>query len=159
MSTSLTAPYTTAFDFERTVGPRIGVFLAGLRERRLLGVRGSRGRVLCPVAEFDPVTAEATGDYVELDPVGTVTAWTWVDPRPADPLDSPFAWALVRIDGADDSFFHRVDTGGDPSLLSSGLRVRVRWAAETVGSIEDIVCFEPVTDDEPSGSAPSGSAP
>ncbi|TYL45885.1 DNA-binding protein [Nocardioides sp. BGMRC 2183] len=145
MDTSLAAPYTTAFGFERTVGPQIGAFLAGLRARRLLGVRVGEDRVLCPVAEFDPVTSAATGDLVELEPSGTVTAWTWVDPREGwdEPIDSPYAWALIRIDGADNTFFHRVDTGGDPARMTPGLRVRVRWAADPVGSIEDIVCFEP----------------
>ncbi|WP_206056518.1 OB-fold domain-containing protein [Nocardioides sp. GY 10113] len=146
MSTeSLSAPYSTEFGFERTVGPKIGVFLGGLREGRLLGVRGSEERVLCPVAEFDPVTAEETGGFVELDPVGAVHSFTWVEPRAQDPLDRPFGWALIAIDGADTCLFHAVDTGGDPAALRTGLRVRARWADQRVGSIRDIVCFEPVT--------------
>ncbi|MEQ6901421.1 OB-fold domain-containing protein [Nocardioides sp. YIM 152588] len=144
MSTeSLSAPYTTEFGFERTVGPTIGVFLGGLRQGRLLGVRGSEERILCPAAEFDPVTAEAVGEFVELEARGTVVTHTWVQPRVGDPVDRPFAWALIRIDGADTNLFHAVDTGGDPTPLRAGLRVRARWADERVGSIRDIACFEP----------------
>lgn len=40
---SLTAPYTIEFPFRRTAGPKIGAFLAGLREARLFGVRTARG--------------------------------------------------------------------------------------------------------------------
>ena len=30
------------------------------------------------------------------------------------------------------------------SELRTGMRVRVRWSAETVGAITDIACFEPL---------------
>ena len=36
----------------------LGTFLAGLRDRRILGVRGSDGRVLVPPTDYDPVTSE-----------------------------------------------------------------------------------------------------
>jgi uncharacterized OB-fold protein len=141
---SLSAPYTVEFPFDRTVGPTVGTFLAGLRDGRLLGIRGSGGRVLCPAVEFDPATAEETGDLVELGEEGTVVSWTWVPARTGDPLPHDFAWALVAIDGTDGSFFHAVDVGGDPGRMETGMRVRVRWREDRVGEIGDIVCFEPV---------------
>ena len=57
-------------------------------------------------------------------------------------LSQPFAWALVRLDGADTAMLHAVDAG-NPSRMRTGMRVRVRWRAETVGEIQDIECFEP----------------
>ncbi|MCW2795146.1 OB-fold domain-containing protein [Nocardioides sp.] len=142
--TSLSAPYTVEFPFDRTVGPKVGTFLAGLREARLFGVRAPGGRVLCPAVEFDPETAEETGELVELAGEGTVVSWTWVSTREGDPLPHDFAWALVAIDGTDGSFFHAVDVGGDPGRMSTGMRVRVRWREVRVGEIGDIGCFEPV---------------
>ncbi|MFE3444222.1 Zn-ribbon domain-containing OB-fold protein [Nocardia sp. NPDC059180] len=141
---SLNAPYSLQFPFNRTVGPTVGAFLGGLREGRLFGVRTDRGTVLCPAAEFDPQTARATGELVELAKTGTVRHWTWVPHRPDDDFAHDYAWALITIDGTEGGLFHAVDTGGDPSRMTPGLRVAPRWRAERVGSIRDIVCFEPV---------------
>lgn len=141
---SLSAPYTVEFPFQRTVGPKIGVFLGGLRDGRLFGVRTRDGEILCPAFEFDPRTAAPTGELVELGTVGEVQSWTWVPRRDDDVLTTGFAWALIRVDGAVGGLFHAVDTGGNPAAMAAGMRVRVRWSAARVGSIRDIECFEPV---------------
>ncbi|MQY31157.1 Zn-ribbon domain-containing OB-fold protein [Nocardia aurantia] len=141
---SLCAGYEIAFPFERTVGTVVGTFLGGLRERRLLGIRTGRGTVLCPPAEFDPVTGESLDELVDLEPHGRVEAWTWVPHRDGDPVGHDFAWALIAVDGAEGSFFHALDTGGDPDRVRHGLRVRARWAEEPRGELRDLVCFEPM---------------
>ncbi len=140
---ALSAPYTIAFPFERTVGPAVGAFLGGLREGRLQGVRGAGGSVLCPALEFDPRTGEPAGEPVPLTGHGTVQAWTWVRARAGDIVGHDFAWALIAIDGAAGALFHAVDTGGDSSRMAAGLRVRVRWRQHRSGDIRDIECFEP----------------
>lgn len=137
----LCAPYTVEFPFRRTVGPKIGTFLGGLRDARLFGCRTPRG-VLCPPLEFDPETGAATGDLVEVEPAGTVTTWTWVPARPGDPLPHDFAWALVAIDGTVGALFHAVDTGGEREQMHTGLRVRARWRPERDGALTDLWCFE-----------------
>lgn len=141
---SLRAPYTIEFGFERTVGPKIGAFLGGLRAARLFGVRTAGGHVLCPVLEFDPADGSATGALVELEPKGVVLQWTWVPPRPADELKTSFAWALIRIKGTTNSMFHAVDVGGNPAAMKSGLAVTPRWRTDRVGAITDIICFQPI---------------
>lgn len=141
---SLSAPYTVEFPFDRTVGPTVGAFLSGLRDGRLLGIRGSGDRVLCPAVEFDPETGEETGDLVELSGEGEVVSWTWVPAREGDPLPHDFAWALVALDGAHGSFFHALDTGGSPAGVRTGMRVRARWRPERTGVLTDLACFEPV---------------
>ncbi|MET0133256.1 MAG: OB-fold domain-containing protein [Kibdelosporangium sp.] len=141
---SLSAPYPIEFPFERTVGPKIGTFLGGLRDGRLHGVRSARG-ILCPPLEFDPVTGAETGELVPLAAIGTVASWTWVPARPGDPLPHDFAWALIAIDGTVGALFHAVDVGGKSSRMDAGLRVRARWRAERVGHIRDIECFEAVS--------------
>jgi uncharacterized OB-fold protein len=141
---SLSAPYTVEFPFDRTVGPTVGAFLAGLRDRQLYGVRSPAGRVLCPAVEFDPETGEPTGELVPLTGEGAVVSWTWVPAREGDPLPHDFAWVLVALDGAHGSIFHALDTAGEPEKVSTGLRVRVRWARERTGQLSDLACFEPV---------------
>jgi uncharacterized OB-fold protein len=138
----LSAPMTIGFDYTRSLGPVLGRFMAGLRDRRVLGGRTSDGRVHVPPLEYDPVTLEPITDLVDVSPTGTVVSWTW-NPRPLEgqPLDRPFAWALIRLDGADTSLLHAVDA----TAVHTGMRVRVRWASETGGRIQDIACFEPHT--------------
>jgi uncharacterized OB-fold protein len=93
--------------------------------------------------EHDPETSEPTGEFVEVGPSGTVTSWAWVHaPRECHPLERPFAWALIRLDGADTALLHAVDAGSE-AKLATGLRVRPRWRAERKGEIHDIECFEP----------------
>jgi uncharacterized OB-fold protein len=139
----LSAPLVLEYPFTRTVGPVQSAFLTGLRERLVLGVRTRDGRVLCPPVEYDPVTSDELTDLVELADTGTVTTWSWEPaPRPNQPLGRPFAWALVQIEGADTALLHAVDAGA-PERVTTGMRVRVRWAQERVGAITDIACFEP----------------
>ncbi|HWS38561.1 MAG TPA: OB-fold domain-containing protein, partial [Actinoplanes sp.] len=142
---TLAAPLTIAFDYTRSLGPVLGRFMAGLRDRRVLGSRTADGRVHVPPLEFDPDTHAPVTDLVEVSPTGTVLTWTWVDhPREGQPLGHPFAWALILLDGAGTPLLHAVDTGS-PDKIKTGLRVRIRWAPSPTGHIRDITCFEPGT--------------
>ena len=139
----LSAPHRLEYPYKRSVGKVLGKFFAALRERRILGVRGSDGRVLVPPQEYDPVTAETLEDLVPVGNAGVVVSWAWIEkPSPKQPLAGPFAWALIRLDGADTALLHAIDAG-NPSRLRTGMRVQARWRAEREGSIRDIECFEP----------------
>jgi hypothetical protein len=139
----LSAPLVLEYPFKRTVGPVQSAFLTGLREGLVVGVRTNDGRVLCPPVEYDPVTSAELTELVELADTGTVTTWSWEpEPRAGQPLDHPFAWALVQFDGADTGLLHALDAGS-PDAVSTGMRVRVRWSDPREGNITDIACFEP----------------
>ncbi|WP_098009370.1 Zn-ribbon domain-containing OB-fold protein [Streptomyces sp. sk226] len=143
MSDVLSAPLVVEFPFTRSLGPVQSAFLTGLRERTVLGVRTDDGTVLVPPVEYDPVTANELRDLVEVATTGTVTTWAWnPSPRRDQPLDTPFAWVLVRLDGASTALLHALDAPG-PESVRTGMRVRVRWAATRTGAITDIACFEP----------------
>lgn len=141
-SRTLSAPVTVAFDYTRSVGPVLGRFLTGLRDGQLVGARLSDGTVAVPPPEFDPSSHSAVTDFVDLPDTGTVRSWTWVaEPVAGQPFERPFAFALIQLDGADTSVLHAVDVAS-PDEISTGLRVRARWAAERTGSVTDLV-FEP----------------
>jgi uncharacterized OB-fold protein len=151
----LSAPLRLSFDYTRSVGPTLSQFFTALRERRIVGARGSDGRVYVPPAEFDPVTYERLTEIVPVASVGTVLSWTWQpEPLEGQPLDRPFAWALIKLDGADVPLLHAVDVGdaGSSDAISSGARVHVHWVDEPAGAITDIAYFalgdeaEPVSD-------------
>ena len=140
----LSAPLEVGFDYTRSLGPVLSRFVTALRDRRVEGVRGSDGRVHVPPVEYDPVTGQPLSEPVEVGTEGTVVTWSWMaDPLEGQPLAHPFAWALVRLDGADTALLHAVDAGS-PAAMRTGMRVRIRWAEQTVGHIRDIACFEPV---------------
>jgi hypothetical protein len=149
----LSAPLEIGFDYTRSLGPTLSQFMTGLAGRRILGARGADGRVHAPPFEYDPVTFEPPGELVEVGPEGTVTTWSWVrEPLEGQPLTRPFAWALIRLDGADTAMLHAVDAGS-ARAMRTGMRVRVRWADTPVGHIRDIVCFEPTDGSEPESPA------
>jgi uncharacterized protein len=137
----LSAPLTLTFDYTRSLGPTLGAFMTGLAGRRVVGARISDGRVVVPPVEYDPSTHAPVTELVEVADQGTVVSWSWqADPLPGQPLSRPFAWALIRLDGADTPMLHAIDAAYD--AVHSGLRVRARWAAEPVGDVRDIECFE-----------------
>ena len=157
----LEAPLVIEYPFNRTTGPVIGAFLTGLKARRVLGIRDTEGRVVCPPVEYDPETGEPLTEMVEVGTEGEVTSWSWVaNVRQDQPLSTPHALAFVRLDGADTAMLHVVDVrglagsspadprapsdAGDPSRMKTGMRVRVRWSPAREGSIRDIACFVPL---------------
>jgi uncharacterized OB-fold protein len=139
----LSAPLRLSFDYTRSVGPTLSQFFTALRERRIIGVRGSDGRVYVPPAEFDPVTYERLTEMVPVASVGTVLSWTWQpEPLEGQPLDRPFAWALIKLDGADVPLLHAIDVGAaGPDSIASGARVHAHWVDEPAGAITDIAYF------------------
>ncbi len=140
-----TSPHVLEYPYVRSTGPTIGSFLTGLREGKIVGTTGSEGRVIGPPTEYDPITSEDTHGVVEVGPGGTVETWAWVsEPRFDAPLDRPFAWALVKLDGADTSLLHVVDAGTSDAIFS-GLRVTATFVpeADRVGAIKDLRCFVP----------------
>jgi uncharacterized OB-fold protein len=146
--------------YTRSVGPVLGRFMTALRDGRILGVKGRDGRVIVPPQEYDPVTSEAIGesaaDFVEVGPAGRVLTWSWVaTPRVGKhPLDRPFAFALISLDGADTALLHAVDCG-TPDGIVSGVRVAPRWRSDRVGKITDIECFTVLADGEQPVTAPA----
>jgi uncharacterized protein len=145
----LSAPLRLSFDYTRSVGPLLSQFFTALRGRRVVGVRGSDGRVLVPPAEYDPVTYESLTEVVPVSAVGTVQSWTWQsEPLEGQPLDRPFAWALIKLDGADTALLHAVDAGSSDAI-STGARVHVHWLDEPVGAITDIAYFSLGDAEEP----------
>jgi uncharacterized protein len=145
MTERLSAPYTLKYAYTRSTGPVIGRFLDSLRDHVLEGIRAVDGRVLFPPTEYDEQGRETTGEFVTLRPTGTVTSFTWVnEPRGSHPLDRPFAWALIKLDGADTAMVHAVDAGKEKAM-KIGMRVRVRWAEKATGTIRDIACFDPIS--------------
>jgi len=135
VTSGLRAPHAIVLAFERSVGGATAAFLAGLARGEMWGSRDGEQRVTVPPTD--------DGELVRVADVGTVRAWSWVaEPDARHPLVTPFAFALIQLDGADTSLLHVVDVATEDALVS-GLRVRADWRAERRGSVLDIRAFVP----------------
>ncbi len=133
------------FPYKRSTGEVVGRFLAGLRDqKKIWGLRVSRQGVVVPPQSYSEVDAKAGGEWVEVAETGVVTAVAEVT-RPIEglhPSSEPFAFVLVKLDGADTALAHVVLDRLD--RLRVGSRVRATWApdGERRGTIRDIEAFE-----------------
>ena len=139
----LSQAFELGFTYTRSTGPVVGRFLTALRDRRIIGNRASDGREIVPPMEYDPDTAEALDEFVEVGQAGEIVSWCWVkQPRDAHPLDEPFAWAMIRLDGADVPMVHCIRAASEDAVKTGG-RVKAVWVDEPRGFIDDIKYFEP----------------
>ena len=132
------------FPYKHSTGEVIGRFLAGLKEqKRIWGQRVGGQGVVVPPLGYSEVDASAGGEWVEVKPTGTVTAFARVHEPIAHlhPCSTAFAFVLVQLDGADTALAHVVRD--DLDRLRVGTRVEAVWAAdeERRGSIRDIAHF------------------
>ncbi len=145
MSAPMRLDVVSEFPYKHSTGEVIGRFLAGLKEqKRIWGQRVAGQGVVVPPLGYSEVDASAGGEWVEVQPTGTVTAVAVVREPIANlhPVDRPFAFVLVKLDGADTALAHVVTD--DLDTLRVGARVEAVWAAERTGSIRDIECFRVV---------------
>src|SRR5690349_5152111 len=132
---TLHAPLKVEFDYTRSLGPTLSEFMSGLRRHQVVGGRLADGTVVVPPPEYDPQTLDPVTDLVPVADEGVVQSWSWVpEPVKGQPLDRPFAWALVLLDGADRPLLHAVAVDS-PDAIETGLRVRARWSDEAAGAI------------------------
>lgn len=137
LPTALTSSHTLDYTYKRSLGPILSQFFTALRDGHFVGIKRSDGSVLMPPKEYDPDTSEQLDEMVDVADAGIVTSWSWVSkPREQQPLDHPFAYALVLLDGASTPFLHVVDAGSE-AAMKTGMRVQAKWGEERHGAITD----------------------
>ena len=105
----LNQAFELGFTYTRSTGPVVGRFLTGLKNRSIVGIKASDGRVVVPPMEYDPDTAAELSEFVEVGQQGEIVSFAWVkEPREAHPMQVPFAWAMIKLDGADVPMIHCV---------------------------------------------------
>jgi uncharacterized OB-fold protein len=132
------------FPYKHSTGPVIGRFLAGLKEQKTIwGQRVAGQGVVVPPSGYSETDGSEGGEWVEVKDSGVVTAVAVVHHPIAGlhPCATPFAFVLVRLDGADTALAHIVTENLD--ALEIGARVQAVWAAdgERTGTIRDIAAF------------------
>ncbi len=125
------------------VGDTGSRFLMALRdEKKILANRCSEcGKVYVPPRKNCGQCFVDIDDWTEVGPEGTVETFTIVHFNyPVQPVKAPFAYVLVKLDGADVSLLHLVRD--DIEKLGKGSRVVARFSENRTGSILDIDSFQ-----------------
>jgi len=127
------------------VGETGSRFLLALRdEGKILGNRcDTCNTVFVPPRKNCGRCFVDTREWVELGNEGVVKAHTIVRfSHPLQPVDPPFAYAMIQLEGADVSLVHLITK--DLDKLKNGVRVRARFKEEPErkGHILDIDGFE-----------------
>ena len=138
----LRAPFELAYNYKRSSGPVMSKFFEALGQQKILGTKSNAGKVFSPAAEFDPETNEPLKEMVEVGPGGVVESFSWIEnPQHHHLIKEPFAFALIKLDGADTSMLHMV-TDCKESDLSIGTRVQATWSETYEQRITDIKFFK-----------------
>jgi uncharacterized OB-fold protein len=126
LNSTLSMPYTL------TPGRAAGAFLAEIGKRRIVGskFRGS-GVVAVPAQDFCPFSADSEFDLIEAPHTGSVTGYTQTEAG---------LIALIRIDGSDVDFPHRI-VAASYGELTIGVRVEAVWAEGVENSILALAGF------------------
>jgi len=139
----LSEPWDFRFPYKRAAGRVPGTFLAGLREKRLLGLRKADGGVVLPPHGYHPQTSEPLSEWVECPTWGSLLTWTWIaSPRQQHHSAVPFAYALIQINGVETAMLHKVRAKSEAELRI-GQPVGAVWAEQPQGHISDILYFAP----------------
>jgi len=126
------------------VGEVVSRFLIALRDKKkIIGNRCDRcNTVYVPPRKNCGTCFADIDEFVELSNEGIVSAYTIVRFKyPLQPADPPFAYALIRLDGADVGLVHIIKD--DLDRLKNGVRVRAHFKdqSERIGHILDIDSF------------------
>ena len=137
----LRAPFELAYNYKRSSGPVMSEFFEALGQQKILGTKSSAGKVFSPAAEFDPETNEPLKEMIEVGPGGVVKSFSWIEnPKHHHLIKEPFAFALIKLDGADTSMLHMV-TQCNEADLRIGSRVKANWSEIQEQRITDIKFF------------------
>jgi hypothetical protein len=139
----LTQKGQIAVPYTWQVGEVGSKFLVSIRDdQKILGTKCSKcGTVYVPGRKNCGRCFVDMDEWVEIADEGVVTAYTIVRySYPVQPVEPPFAYALIKLDGADVAFLHLIKK--DLDKIKNGLRVKAKFKTERTGTILDIDSFE-----------------
>ena len=137
---------TRRWKYTRYAGRTGSKFLIELRDnKKIMGTKCPEcGRVYVPARTLCYICFKLMDQWVEIGNEGTLTSYTMVyQSEPSHPVKTPFAYGIVKLDGADTGFAHIIGEVAQKDL-KIGMRVKAVFKDKRVGSILDISHFKPV---------------
>lgn len=133
--------------FNWSVGKYGSKLLHEIKEnKRFVGIKCSRcGKVYVPPRKVCGPCYVAMDEIVPLSDEGEIVVCTilqfgFVDPSTGVQRPVPYACAFIKLDGADSTLPHFIDST-DPEKVKVGARVKAVFEEERTGSIMDIRHF------------------
>lgn len=136
--------------FEWSVGRHTSRFLAELRDHcRIVGSRCLKcrrvlvpprnvcGECFAPMEEFVPLSGKGSVETF------TVLSFGFVDPDTGRQKPVPYTWAMIRLDGADNTFNHFLEET-DAAKIRVGMRVEAVFEEKRKGHLLDIRHFRTI---------------
>lgn len=132
-------------NFLVTVGNTGHKFLSEIRDNKtIMGIKcPSCKKVYVPPRLHCPACFVKMTEWVKLSGKGTLETYTIVRyQEPHMPREAPFAYGVIKMDGADTGMVHMVGRV-DPKNIKVGMRLEPVFKEQREGSILDIDYFKP----------------
>lgn len=128
----------------RIEGVGLRRMLSGMKDAKLIGVKCPEcTTVYLPGSFYCRKCHIAIDEAVEVSSHGEVMTYTigYADVR-GNPLDEPRVSPMVKFDGCD-TWIMGVLQGVKPENVHVGMRVKIAWAEDRTGSLQDMMYFVP----------------
>jgi uncharacterized OB-fold protein len=146
--------YGLRLDYDHAYGPYYGTLFDGLAtSRRIQGTRCPNcACVLVPPREYCDACFERTEEWVDVADTGVIKAFSIIHLEFVGQVrEPPYVYAEIVLDGAATRLIHTIggiEVEEAMDRLSIGMPVRAVWKdSEPIGSLEDILYFEPIFED------------
>jgi uncharacterized protein len=101
-------------------------------------------KVLIPPRKNCPFCFVETGQWVKVSDEGSVKTYTIVRrDTPIQPVKAPFAYGLIRLEGADTELVHVLGEV-EHCDIREGMKVKAVFSKDRKGSLLDILYFKPI---------------
>ena len=139
-------PGAIIMPYKYSVGSVGAKFFIELRDKkRILGIRCPQcNRVYVPPRSVCGTCFNKLDEWAEVASKGTLLTYTVVHySLPVHPVQPPFAYGIIQLDGADTGLTHFL---GEVDLqdIAIGMRLEAVFKAERKGNILDIDYFRPL---------------
>jgi uncharacterized protein len=132
--------------YSYSAGPVRSKFLLSLRDsQKILGTKcPTCGRVYVPARSICIKCFGDINEWVEISDEGTLETFTIVyESQPIYHANPPFAFGIIKLDGADTGLVHRLGEA-DFKRIHIGMRLKAVFEDRLKGDIRDIKYFKPV---------------
>lgn len=132
--------------YKHTAGAYVEKFITDIGvNHKIMGVKCPKcKKVFVPPKMICFECFEKMEEWVEVGNLGTVTGFTIIThTTPVMPLEPPFAYARIRLEGADTDFVHLINES-DPNKLKVGMKVEAVFKEKPRKRILDIEYFKPI---------------
>ena len=132
--------------YKHTAGAYVEKFITEIgKNNKIYGVKCPKcNKVNVPPKMICVECFEKMEEWVEIGNQGIVKGFTVIThSTPVMPFEPPFAYGIIRLDGADTDLVHIIKES-DPDKLKIGMKVKAVFKENPRKRILDIEYFEPI---------------